>query len=379
VIYAVIWMGLLSYKEWRSSRPTRRAPVARACGSLLVGLLVGSLACAVPDYGPAQPDARALGVARASDAGAVPGRASPLDAGKLESAVEHDASAAPGNACADCDAGGAPAAPPPWAALLLGQHAMRARFFARSMGLLQAWNPLKNEYWLLATFRLEGNEVRLSTKTCRAIGENNLAGLVANVAPLYTDKLPVREYLVRSDGREWWTEGEPLALGFQTTPLVPCPTPGAKVPRAPEQAWITEGQCTCPALDAPPPTSSLDCRVDDLDGDRSPGVTVSVSGAVATKYSVRLLDSAELVHGVFDPSGRAHAAHYAPNSSLAQLGCAQEPCPPVLAQDCHPSVNPVLLRRLAEAGAPALACDDVLAAQGTLFPADSLEFPSDGC
>jgi hypothetical protein len=341
--------------------------------------LLGCLACASPNYDLAQPDASALGAARASDAGPVFGRGLPVAADSSESVLAQDASVAQGDACSDCDAASLPVAPPAWAVPLLGQHALRARFFARGMGPLQALNPLKSEYWMLATFRLDGSEVHLSTKLCRAAGENNLAGFVANVAPLYTDKLPAHEYVVRSDGREWWTEGEPLALGFQTTPLVPCPTPGAKVPRAREQAWITDGQCTCPALDAPPPTSSVDCRVDDIDDDRSPGVTVAVTGALATKYFVRMLDSAELVHGVFDPSGSAHTALYAPNGSLAQLGCAEEPCPEVLARDCHPSVNPVLLRRLAEAGAPALSCDDVLAAQSLLFPSDPLEFPRDGC
>jgi hypothetical protein len=266
---------------------------------------------------------------------------------------------------------------PSWAEPLLGTYAMRARFFARG-GALGAINPLTNQWTMLGKIRWDADkaEVLLTAKLCEATGQNDLAGFIADAAPVYPRRLPDRTFPVRSDGQQWWTEAEPLAYGFDFEPLVDCTDKaGQRVRSAASQSWLSDGFCTCPTDLTMLPVSQSDCRINDVDHDSKPGVTVAVTGALDASYCVRLLDNAQLHNGKFDRAQRQHSANYAQSQDLQQIVCPTEPCGKDFAIACDEALDPVLFMPLADDA----SCDDVISQRDALFGSSPLTFPPTGC
>ncbi|MDB4989404.1 MAG: hypothetical protein JWN04_4582 [Myxococcaceae bacterium] len=273
---------------------------------------------------------------------------------------------------------------PAWAAGMLGQYAVRTRFFGRGLGLGSAFNQLTSEWVWLSTVSFDATrgQVRMSSRICSSRGINSFGGFAVGVELLYPQVLPPHEYQILSTGKEWWTDGDPALYGFSSASLVPCSTPGAHVTCASAQeSWMPDHKCVCPSASDARPTSEFDCRIVDDDLDNRPGFTVRATGDVKQNYYARAVDDSDFVHGTMDAlTGALQKASYAQNIDTLQVGCNPEPCARSDSTSCDPSLDPVLLKRLAGPDeATVFSCDDVLQQQSTLFPTDALVFPPEEC
>jgi hypothetical protein len=260
---------------------------------------------------------------------------------------------------------------------LEGTYALRVRFFGRST-LLGATAPLANELVVLARIEARDAALHMTTTNCRDRGYVSTPLGRVNAQMVRPELQPPRDYLLEVTDTSFQAQSAPALLGYDEAPPVEC-SPGAKIPRQAEQDWL-EDTCDCPSSDLPP-TLPSDCRVNDLDDDENPCVTIVLTGAIESRDHVRVRDSSRYVEGTIGPN-RALRASYEKVEDLYQLSCQGPTCARTDMSVCPPALNPVQFVALpaAPASGGSWSCGALLSElnQGRYLPDEPLEFPS-GC
>lgn len=259
---------------------------------------------------------------------------------------------------------------------LEGRYVVRARFAGRST-LLGATAQMVNELIQLVEIKSVAGELHMLTTTCRDRGYASTPLGRVNAQMLRPELQPPRDFRIEQSGSTFRAESAPALLGYSEPPPAAC-TAGASIPRQPAQVWLGGAPCSCPSSDLAP-TLPGDCRVDDLDDDGKPGVTIVLSGAVESSDYVRVRESSRYLDGVIDPGG-AHHASYEKIEDLYQLQCQGPYCTRTEMTACAAASNPVTFVRLPASAGQSWTCSALLSEinQGRFLRDEPQEFPS-GC
>jgi len=319
---------------------------------LLVLILLAS-ACNSPTYSPpdnpvdAAPDGGSIepiesgeegGIVDSSRAGADGGLVDPglgaRDAGP-DSAVFDDG----GTTLVRPEPPGTPMVPTSAPAELLGRYAIQIRFYGQD-STLGTIAPMVNELIMLASIEADATsgKLQMTSQLCRDRGEVRGPFSQVFAAVVRPDLQPPRTWdLIVQDG-SFRTDGPPALIGYDEPAPTGC-SAGVKLKRRAEQVWLGDANavCSCPSSETPP-TQPDDCRVNDLDGDTHPGVTIALSGAAVSQDYVRFKDSSQFVGGII-ATGKRHRASYAKLEELYQLDCAPRSCTRANLRACAAQYN----------------------------------------
>jgi hypothetical protein len=319
----------------------RRARASRLVHGVRALLLTSGLsvaACAEPELDEKKPGTdSATDAAKQTDAGRSDGGdKAPRDSGPVTPPRDDP----PDTGAPDASSTVAVAAPPSWAAPLLGHYVVRVRNYSREVS-----TGAGTAHEIVSSARIfydqSSGEVQMRLQMCR--DEGDALGLFKGMLA-YPQWYPERHLRVRYANGEFYTESPVVeTIGYDETVRADCTSGGQLVDRAEVQAWLAvSGKCECPAPGARLPTKKEDCRVTDPDRDKKPGITLltDFGGVKASNYAVSR-DNSQIEHGKIDAENRQHRGSHGVNQETYQLECPGGACQRPDLRDCPVEQNTV--------------------------------------
>lgn len=201
---------------------------------------------------------------------------------------------------------------------------------------------------------------------------------------IFPNNIPPTEYRLTGPASDW-SGGKvaPSLIGYQER-VAGC-VPGKDADGQAYQVWLESKKCQCVSEEASasPPKTQTDCRVDDLDKDRQPGISLRVSGRAIGTDTVVIRDESEIAHGHFDPSLK-HTALLDFRAEYVQLVCANRSCETAPLIPCRMEQNTIDFNVISDgiSGQVAWGCREILQAvkdKADFFPNVPHVFPEGDC
>jgi hypothetical protein len=258
---------------------------------------------------------------------------------------------------------------------LIGSYAARQFSFSKDrLGIVSIFEELS-----LVQIVRNPSGAELRSKLCSLVASSN-EDVLKLIDP--SGLAETARQVTFDDAGHWGTDPRPIGFGYDRT--VPAACVGKEnqaIPKSPEQAWLTD-TCRCPSsADAAPRID--DCRVQDPDSDKKPGISYSDKGKpgaligsfINTTLHAVVSSRTHAVAGRVDAQG-AHHAQVVTDEVAYQLSCEPD-CPQItdVGRPCTSEFNDLHLVPLTEQS-QVKACVDLLARRAELFAGEPPATPN---